>query len=116
MDSEQTIKHTPGPWVYFEQRRWRSPDTYGCVRGPDFVILNGCAPGGQPVEQKANARLMGSAPALLETAQLQAKHIQVLEGIIEELDSSWFEDNQATYGAWESRRLVNQATIRQATA
>jgi len=111
---EHAQKHTPGPWIYFEQRHhgsaWNPPDdTYGCVKSAPrgykdgFVIVNGCAPGGRSAEQKANARLIAASPELLEALEAMTQAFARHPGNADERH----------HAMTISRAAIAQATARQ---
>ena len=61
-----TTKHTPGPWIALESDSTTMyvDDAFGFDGGRDYYLAE--IRHGDPVELKANARLISAAPDLLE--------------------------------------------------
>lgn len=80
----KNAKHTPGPWAFNPS----GPTTGAAIMGPDGELIGSAF--GRPISKsQANARLMASAPELLEACKMSLRFLEAAYPLIK--DRSDFE-------------------------
>lgn len=66
----ETVKHTPGPWIFAYGSVYRGDETINDENAPRIALMDRNEPTTQPTERDANARLIAAAPDLLEACRV----------------------------------------------